>query len=289
MSIGGIGSANGLSQSLAMLLSQLTGTQASGSVTDDAADEFGGCAAAPAAPQAAGANNSLTGSTKASLSDQILALLTQLQQQAGTSGANASTAISTISASTAIGTSDPLQQLISAMDSDGDGTVSQSEMESYIEKQGGTAAQGDALFAGLNQGGTGNLTQSTLASDLQQAQSTGAMHGHHHHHHHAAPSADQVGNDLVSAMDSDGSGAVDQSEFENFVTGLGGTTAQADSDFAALDPQDTGSVDAAQFSSAVTALQTASASGPQSPILTLLDAFKQTANSSTGSTVSMTA
>jgi len=289
MSIGGIGSANGLSQSLAALLSQLTGTQASGSVTDDAADEFGGCSGAAAAPQAGGANNSLTGSTKASLSDHILALLTQLQQQAGTSATSASTPISTMSASTTIGTSDPLQQLISAMDSDGDGTISQSEMESYIEKQGGTAAQGDALFAGLNQGGAGNLTQNTLASDLQQTQVAGAARGHHHHHHHAAPSADQVGNDLVSAMDSSGNGSVDQSEFENFVTGLGGTTAQADADFSALDPQNTGSVDAAQFSSAVTALQSSNASGGQSPILTLLDAFRQTASASAGSAVSVTA
>ena len=284
MSIGGIGAAGGLSQGLAALLAQLTGTQAAGGATQAPTDDFSGCSAAPP-PPAGSANNTLTGSTKASLSDEILGLLSRLQQQAGTSGASSPAASTSIA--TAGAASDPLKQLMSAMDSDGDGTISQTEMEAYIQKQGGTAAQGDALFAGLNPGGTGNLTQTQLAGDLQQARPAGGAH-HHHHHHKAQPSADQVGGDLVAAMDSNGSGSVDQSEFESFVTGLGGTTAQADSDFAALDPQNTGAVGASQFSSAVTALQTASLSGSASPILTLLDAFKQTA-AAPGGSVSITA
>ncbi len=286
MSIGSLGAS-----AISALLSQLTSTQATTSATSAPADEFGGCSTA-SPPQQGGSGNALTGSTKASLSDEILALLTQLQQQAGaispTTGS--STSLSTISASTTIGTtgtaSDPLSKLFAAMDGDGDGTVSQSEMETYIQSKGGTAAQADALFSGLNQNGSGNLTQTQLASDLQQASPAGGAH-HAHHHHHARASADQIGNDLVKAMDGDGNGAVDQSEFETFVTGLGGTAGQADADFSALDPNGTGSVTANQFSSAVTALQSANASGP-SPILTLLDAFKQTAGP-IASSVSLTA
>ncbi|MEI9996063.1 MAG: hypothetical protein WDM91_15825 [Rhizomicrobium sp.] len=292
MSISSVGAAGGLSQGLAALLAQLTGTKASAGATGTPPAAFADCAAPP--PQGA-ADTALTGSAKGSLSDEILALLTQLQQQAGTqtAAAGSSTGLATMSASTAItaasSASDPLGQLFAAMDGDGDGTVSQSEMETYIEKQGGTAAQGDALFAGLDPSGSGNLTQTQLANDLQQAQGTGGA-APHHHHHHRPPSADQVGNDLLQAMDGDGSGAVDQSEFENFVTGLGGTTAQADSDFSALDPTQAGSVNASQFASAVAAFQAAgfSGSGGTSPVLNLLDAFRQDAGSP-GSAVSVTA
>jgi Ca2+-binding EF-hand superfamily protein len=283
MSIGSLGAS-----AVSALLSQLTSTQATTSATSAPADEFGGCSHAPSAPSQGG-SNALTGSTKASLSDEILALLTQLQQQAGSTppGAGSSTTVSAISASTTIGTSgsasDPLSQLFSAMDSDGDGTISQGEMETYIQSKGGTAAQADALFSGLNQSGSGNLTQAQLASDLQQAGGAGGVGGaHRHHRHHHAPSADQVGNDLVGAMDSDGSGSVDLAEFETFVTGLGGTTNQADSDFAALDPNGTGSVTASQFASALTALQSANPSGG-SPVLSLLDAFKSTLSATTSS------
>jgi Ca2+-binding EF-hand superfamily protein len=177
------------------------------------------------------------------------------------------------------------------MDTDGDGEISQSEMESYVQTNlGGTTAQADSLFTALNNGSTGNLTQTQLQSDLQNAGAPGGVQGrgHHHHHHGAPPSADQVGNDLAKAMDSDGSGGVSQSEFETFVTGLGGTTSQADSDFAVLDPNNTGSVDATAFINAVTALQTSAGSG-QSPVLNLLDAFRSSATTPAGSAVSMTA
>ena len=89
-------------------------------------------------------------------------------------------------------------------------------------------------------------------------------------------------------MDSDDSGSVSQSEFETFVTGLGGTTSQADADFASLDPNNTGSVDATSFTNAVTALQNSAGSG-QSPVLNLLDAFRSNATTPAGSAVSITA
>jgi Ca2+-binding EF-hand superfamily protein len=287
MSIGSLGSAMGLGQDLMSLLSRINSTGATGAASAPA-DEFGGCSNT-SAPPASGANNT-TGTSKAQLSGEILALLVKLQQQtsSGTAGANASTSISALSASTSIATSsDPLSQLIAAMDTDGDGKISQTEMESYVENNlGGTAAQADALFSGLNNGGTGNLTATQLQNDLQQA--AGGVHGHHRHHHHGggAPSADQVGNDLVKAMDSDGNGSVSQSEFDTFVTGLGGTTSEADADFASLDPGNTGSVDATAFTNAVTALQS---SAGQSPVLNLLDAFRSSATTAAGSAVSVTA
>jgi Ca2+-binding EF-hand superfamily protein len=288
MSIGGLGASGGLGQGVNALLARLSGTQgASGIDGDGDFDGSVGSAPATAASAPTTASNVLTGNTKAAISDQILALLTRLQQQTsvqvgGTASsstliATASTAATTTSIAPSSTTADPLSKLFAAIDGNGDGAISQSELEAYVQKLGGTTAQADALFSGLNQGATGDLTKAQLASDLQQAQSMGSLR---HHHHHGVPSATEVGNKLVSAIDSNGDGSVDQTEFTSFVTGLGGTPSEAATDFSALDPNNTGSVNAAQFTSAIRAFETAGnaasvAANPASPILTLLDAFKQ--------------
>ena len=301
MSIGGIG---GLSEDVSALLARLSGTQGASGVDNDG--DFDGSTGSPAASSTTASTspgNALTGSTKAAVSDQILALLTQLQQIASTqagSAAAASTLISTASAaasSTTIApastTADPLSKLFAAIDGNGDSAISQSELEAYVQKLGGTTAQADALFSGLNQGGTGDLTKAQLASDLQQAQTQGIRGGHHHHHHQGMPSATEVGNKLASAIDSNGDGSVSQSEFTSFVTGLGGTASEATTDFAALDPNNTGSVNAAQFTTAIRAFEqagnaTSVTANPASPILTLLDAFTKNPTAA-GSAASVTA
>jgi Ca2+-binding EF-hand superfamily protein len=258
MTIGGIwalGAADP-SQLLTSMLSRLNST--SGNQTSTTGTP------SPTATIANTPDNTLTGSSTGRLSDQILGLLTMMQNDPGASQSAAGTASSSTLAS-------PLASLVSAIDTDGDGTISQGEMENYIEGKGGTQAQADTLFNALNQNGSGNLTQAQLQSDLQNA---APMHAHGHHHHHGGgPSADKVGSQLVQAMDTDGDGSVSQSEFENFVTGLGGTTAEADTDFTALNGQNGSGITANQFSSAITAFETANQSGSTAanPILTLLD------------------
>jgi Ca2+-binding EF-hand superfamily protein len=271
MSVGAVG--GGLNQYLQSLLKQLTATETqSTSAATDASQSPSDFAVNANDPSSS--TSGTTTSPTQTLSDEILSLLTQLQQSAQTQGASApSTSSASVSTASA---SDPLSQLMSAMDTDGDGTVSETEMESYIQNQGGTKDQADTLFSALNQGNTGNLTQATLGKDLQQAQATPPPGGHHHHHH--MPSADQVGNDLVSAMDTDGDGSVDQSEFNSFMAGIGGTSADATSDFAALDPNNTGSVSAADFSTAIKAFESASQTAnnfgdPSNPLLTLMNGF----------------
>ena len=304
MSIGNIGTNSGLNPNQNAMLAQINAGQTVTGVTADSDGDFDGSVGGAVSTGTTVSTNGLTGATKTSISNQILALLTQLQQLQGTqatagqnsgstSAAATSTSIATLGTAasstptTSTGTSqDPLSQLFSAMDSNGDGTISQSEMESYIQSQGGTSAEADALYSGLNQGSTGNLTQTQLASDLQQAHATGS----HHHHHHAEPSADQVGSDLVSAMDTNGNGSVNQSEFQQFVTAQGGTSAEASTDFAALDPTNTGSVNAAQFSTAIKAFESAnnsamdSGSNGASPILTPLDGISQSTLTPSAST-----
>ena len=167
---------------------------------------------------------------------------------------------------------------------------------SYIQSKGGTKAEADTLYSSLGKNSEGNLTQAQLSTDLQQASTSSASgpHGHHHHHHGGgSSSAGDVASQLMQAMDTNGDGTVSQSEFENFVTGLGGTTSEADTDFSALTTQNSGGVTATQFSNAITALelgnQQVSFAGlnTSSPILTMLDAFAKQA--STGTSTSITA
>lgn len=272
MAIGAVG--GGLNQYLQSLLKQLTATETqSTTAASDPTQSQASQGFAVNASDPSGASSGTTTSPTQTLSDEILSLLTQLQQS--TTGATGATTTATASISTA-SASDPLSQLMSAMDTDGDGTVSETEMESYIQNQGGTKDQADTLFTALNQGNTGNLTQATLSNDLQQAQAAPPPGGHHHHHH--MPSADQVGSDLLDAMDTNGDGSVDQSEFSSFMSQIGGSSTDATSDFAALDPNSTGSVSAADFSTAIKAFENASQTAnsfgdPSNPLLTLMNGF----------------
>jgi Ca2+-binding EF-hand superfamily protein len=174
---------------------------------------------------------------------------------------------------------DPVQQLFSAMDSDGDGEVSQSEMEAYIEKQGGTQAQADSLFSALDQsnaasGGSSGIGESQMASAVSQSQQAHGAHHHHHHHKSVGTNdqADNVANTLLQAMDSDDDGSVSEDEFSNFVTANGGTAADASSDFAALNTGGSNALTSADFAKAFNAYQARqSAQSQGSMMVSLLD------------------
>ncbi|MGN6517330.1 MAG: EF-hand domain-containing protein [Rhizomicrobium sp.] len=167
----------------------------------------------------------------------------------------------------------PVQQLFSAMDSDGDGEVSQSEMESYIEKQGGTQAQADALFNSLDQGNSssGGISEGQMQSAATQQTS----HAHHHHRHHGAEGSktgDDVANKLLQALDSNDDGSVSEDEFSNFITANGGTAADAQNDFAELDTSGSGSLTSADFAKAWNAYQAQqSAQSSGNMMVSLLD------------------
>jgi hypothetical protein len=165
----------------------------------------------------------MTGSTQGALSGAILMTLMQMQQQSSNAASSGSSATSTTSAST-LASSDPLQQLFSAMDSNSDGSVSQGEMESYIEGVGGTQADADSLYSALSQNssstgnaaastsGTAGITESQMSSALSQAQQAqGGGYFHHHHNGQAGGAADT----LLQALDtnSDGSGSLTSANF----------------------------------------------------------------------------
>lgn len=175
---------------LLALLSQLAGPQSA------AAGESGFTAPAGAASTCGGAqaaSNQITGSGSATIGGEVLKLLVQMQQQLG-AGASGTSTTATASTSTMV---NPLSQLFSAMDSDGDGSVSESEMESYIETQGGTQNQADALYAQLDQNGSNGISRQQLADPVP---ASGAGGGHRHHHHHVG-GGDRTASSLIQTPD----------------------------------------------------------------------------------------
>lgn len=64
--------------------------------------------------------------------------------------------------------------LLSQLDADGDGSVSQSEFENALTGAGADKSKADALFSKLDANGDGSVTMSDLASRQAQA------HAHHH-------------------------------------------------------------------------------------------------------------
>ncbi len=280
MSIAGIGSTGpgNLSQVLASMLSKL---DAKSSTPDD---DSTSTQSTTTDTTTAASDGSLTGSTKPDLSSMILGVLMGMQNQSTTTDTTGDTSSSSSAATASSSTgSDAASKLFSAMDTDSDGTVSQTEMESYIEGVGGTASQADSLYSSLNTSGSSNgLTEADLAS--QAPQSGGPDEASHaHHHHHGAGAASNVGNDLVSALDGDDDGSISQTELTSFLTANGGTTSEADSLFSSLSSDGTSGITASDINTAVGNM---TANFAANPYTSILDA---TTTPASGNSVSLSA
>jgi Ca2+-binding EF-hand superfamily protein len=288
--------ANAASQILSSLLSALDPTTSASSASSTSSSTSGNATfACGDDSDAASPNNSLTGSTQGQISGQVLMTLIAMQQQSGaTSGTTGASATSGTTSNS------PLDQLLSAMDTNGDGSVSQTEMESYIENLGGTQGEADALYRSLSQiGSTSSATaasstsstgisESQMQSALQQSNPFSGM-GHHHHHHHgmsasnsSSDPADQVANNLIQAMDTNDDGSVSEDEFTSFMTANGGSTSDAQSDFASLDTS--GSLTSADFAKAWESWQAQQSSQSSGTMMaSLLDNFAKANGASAAS------
>lgn len=208
------------------------------------------------------------------------------------------------------------QNLFSQIDSNGDGSISQSELEQAVTNAGGTKAAADALYAKLDPNGTGSVSEQQFAQGLAQAGLSAGLSQsmpHHHHHHHgggdtgatgasdggsasasdaltslfnadgggAGNSPTQIAQNIFSQIDSNGDGTITQGELEQAVTAAGGSTTGADALYAKLDPTGTGSVTQQQF---IDTLQPPSASGntAQDALLALLDPVTPTGSTPIG-------
>ncbi|HZZ80365.1 MAG TPA: EF-hand domain-containing protein [Gemmataceae bacterium] len=262
MSIGGIGTSQATNPLLASLFARLDNTSASASPTEPDDTAF--------TPDSASQPcNALSGSPTAQVSDMVLGVLVGMQQM---SDGSSSTATTTSSGSS------PLDQVFSAMDTNGDGTVSQSEMETYLEQQGATQGQADAMYASLDQSGSNGISESQMQSALQQGGQVHHGGGHHHHHGVSGSSSGSAADALEQAMDSNGNGSVDETEFSDFLTQNGGTAAEAEQDFTDLNTSGSGALSTADFASAIQQYQSNMSNGP-SPMLSLIDTLAQNAGS----------
>jgi Ca2+-binding EF-hand superfamily protein len=210
------------------------------------------------------------------------------------------------------------QNLFNQIDTSGSGSISQTELEQAVTGAGGATQAADALYSELNSNGQGGITEQQFAqaligpsySDEVQAQligyqaqgwpggssngpvansADGALTALFNADGEDEPgtSPTHVAQNIFSAIDQTGSGAITQAQLEQAVTGAGGTTRGADALFSALDPGNTGSVSEQQF---IAALQPPSAGGntASDALLALVDpASGSTAvatNASTGAT-----
>lgn len=239
MTISGVGgSASGYaSQMLMSLLAKMSSTQ---NVSSDASSTTMQGSEFPSQSfGTGGVQNALQGPTKPSISEGIMQMLLSLQEDSSTAPVNSST-------------QNPLSQLFSAMDSDGNGAVSQSEMESYVQGQGGTADQADLLFTALDTSGSGSVNQDQMAETLKKSHPHGPPPGPPPGE---PPSSSDMASNIVSALDTDGDGSVNEIELDSFVTTNGGTRDQADSVFAALNTSGTGSISQSDFAAALEKLR----------------------------------
>lgn len=206
-SIGGAGS--DLSQIMASLLSRIQQSEDATSTDSSSTETF-------TTSSETDSSATLTGSSTASLSDQIVGLLVMSQM----SGSDPSSS----TASDQSGT-DPISQAFSSMDADGDGTLSQSEMETAITDAGGTAEQADAVYSAL--GGTSDtgISESAFteaAMDGMPPPPPGGMPGSMSTEDTSSSDDDDddTSSDSTSAIDTNGDGAISQSELTEYLEKL---------------------------------------------------------------------
>jgi len=124
----------------------------------------------------------------------------------------------------------------SDIDTDGDGSISQAELEATL---GQTTAANDSsstdsraakFFSKLDSDGDGKISSSEWSSFQQNIQQ---LHGHGHHHH--------LSGKQLSDVDTDGDGSISKSEFQSLFgqSGPAATTAGNDSTTNLFDKLDT--------------------------------------------------
>jgi hypothetical protein len=191
-----LGAVSSALDALQSLTSSRSGSQSPGS-GQNAANPFDNLMA----PPPPSGSNPITGGLS-QISPQTMSALISAQSRASAG----------TSATAAQSPSDPLQDLFSQIDADGNGQITKSEFENALGAGGTNLAMADDVFNKLDTNGDGSVSLDEMKSALQGAG------GHHHgHHHHLAASSDTGG--------SDGSAT----------SGTGGTGSSADSLLQALD------------------------------------------------------
>lgn len=266
--VGAVGAASQLLSTLLQKLASASSTSSSSSSSSTATASVSGFQQALPGDT----KKSLTPPLTPTLNGDILSALIALQAQTG----------DTAQSSASGDASSPVQQLFSAMDSDGDGEVSQTEMESYIEKQGGTQAQADALYNSLDQGNSsGGISEDQMQTAVTNARQS---HAHHHRHHGTGNGQEPQGlaGAFMQALDANNDGSVSEDEFNDYMAKNGASADYAKDAFAQLDQDNSGALTSADFAKALSAYQSPqSSSSPTSMMASLLNQLSGMAGSIT--------
>jgi Ca2+-binding EF-hand superfamily protein len=146
--------------------------------------------------------------------------------------------------------SDMATQLISSLDTNGDGVVSLEEAEA------GGGANAAQAFQMLDANGDGSLSSDEVTNALQQA---GPRHRGHHHHAKGAGSSGDAANALMQALDTDGQDGLSLDEVTAAVGGDASTDAISRG-FSALDANGDGTLSLSELTSAINSYMQARAS-----------------------------
>jgi Ca2+-binding EF-hand superfamily protein len=169
------------------------------------------------------------------------------------------------------------QQLFAKIDTNGDGQITKTELETALASQGVSTSQADNLFDALSgsSNGSGTITEAEFSTGLQQlldgqTQSQTIQAQSDQTDLDSTNSGINSTSSLSNLFDqlTGGTGILTQSELEQAFASQGGTTQEADALFSQLDPQGTGTVSQSQFVSGMQQLaaqeaQTQSAQGTQ--------------------------
>jgi Ca2+-binding EF-hand superfamily protein len=185
------------------------------------------------------------------------------------------------------------QNLFDKIDTNGNGSVTQSELDQAVTSAGGTTTAANALFGDLDPDDTGSVSEQQFAQNLPmpafgpemggqliaaQAQNSASSSG--------SDPASAFANQLFSQITNGGS-TLTQSALEQAVTSAGGTTASADALYAQLDPNNTGSVTEQQFAANLPSVfngSTSSTGDSGNSVADAMNALMKSLASSSGAT-----
>jgi EF hand len=174
---------------------QPASTSTTGSTTP-AVDSDGDGDNSPMVSALTPSSNAASGSTAnasplALLSNDLQSLLTSLQD---VSASGASPGLG--SGGTASPGGGPIAQFFASADTNGDGSIDQSEWEAAAP-QGVSTAQADQSFAKIDTNGDGSISPSELKNTLGHG---GGHHGHHHAEAASGSSTSDLSNDVNSLL-----------------------------------------------------------------------------------------
>ena len=132
-------------------------------------------------------------------------------------------------------------QLLSSLDSNGDGAISQSEAEASGN------ANADQAFAALDTNGDGSISSDELSNALQSANQA---HRAYHHGHHHGPSAAGAASSIINALNTDGEDGLSADEVSSALS-ADASSSGFQSAFSSLDSNGDGVLSLSELTSAI--------------------------------------